>query len=78
MDAIIFRCVCCDHMARGTEEQAELFNCRKCQHDEWEKAGILIEHEMFFYVESGELVHIDKLTRAQKVAVGLKVPASHA
>ena len=78
MNDIIFRCVCCDFHTRGTEEQAKIFNCRKCKHDEWEKVGVLIEHEMFFHVETGELVHIEQLTRAQKVAVGLFVSPSNA
>ena len=78
MTTLIFNCRCCDHKCSGTKEQAELFNCRRCQCGEWDEVGVLVEQEMFFYIETGETVHIDKLTRAQKVAVGLKVPPSHA
>jgi len=74
MEGTIYKCRCCDHRAVGTEEQVKIFNCKKCGHDEWEKVGQQIEFEQFYYVDTGELVHISKLTREQKVTVGISVP----
>ena len=78
MTTLIFNCRCCNHKCSGTKDQAELFNCRRCEHTEWDEVGVLVDREMFFYIETRQLVHIDKLTRKQMVDVGLPVPASHA
>ena len=77
MDALIFKCRCCDRRVTGTEEQAELFKCIECGHHEWDKVGMMIEFEQFYYVDDGELVHTSKLTREQKVSVGLEVEKEH-
>ena len=74
MEGTIYKCVCCDHRVVGTEDQIEIFRCRKCEHHDWDAVGQQIESEQFYYVDIRELVHISKLTREQMVTVGLPVP----
>jgi len=73
MEGTIYKCPCCDHRTVATEDQVEIFGCNECGHHDWEKVGQQIEFEQFYYIDTGELVHVSKLTRGQKVKVGLPV-----
>ena len=74
MDGTIYKCPCCDDRTVATEDQIKIFGCKECGHHDWEKIGEQIEYEQFYYIDSGNLVHVSKLTRAQMVSFGLPVP----